>query len=215
MKRSDTHSQTRHDDPRHAADRRAKLLQAAIELFSQRPYEEVSVADIAEHAGVATGLLYYYFKDKQGLYAAGLEQIAAQLKDHIDAEVDATAPAMQQVLAALDAHLGFVSKHPTGYRELLRGAAAQPKVAALVERERSQRLDLMIEGLPKEVEPSALVRAAMEGWLHFVDGVQIAWLREQRLDRAQVSALCARALFGAVLSAVEVQQQTGEEQSGD
>ncbi|MHB1538650.1 MAG: TetR/AcrR family transcriptional regulator [Solirubrobacteraceae bacterium] len=189
--------------------RRAALLQAAIELFSQRPYDQVSVADIAAHAGVATGLLYYHFTDKQGLYAAGLEQVAAQLERHIDAAIDPDATPLEQVLATLDAHLAFVSEHPTGYRELLRGAAAQPRVAALVERERGKRLELMIAGLPEGVQPTAIVRATMEGWLHFVDGVLLAWLRDGGLDRGQLGALCARILFAGVLAAIEVQRGDG------
>jgi AcrR family transcriptional regulator len=192
-------------------DRRSRLIETAIRLFSERPYEEVSVEDIAADAGVATGLLYYHFTDKQGLYAAGLELLAQQLKEHIDAAGGGDAPPLQRLMAGLDARLAFVEEHPTGYRELLAGAASQPKVAAIIERERHERLQLMVEGLFPDAAPSPLVLATLEGWLHFVDGVQLSWLHSGRLDRAQVSELCGRVLFATALAAVELDQQTQAE----
>lgn len=190
-----------------APSRRARLLEAAIELFSELPYDEVSVEDIAARAGVATGLLYYHFTDKQGLYAEGLQGLALQLKAAIEAAVDETAPPWEQTLAALRAHLSFVSEHATGYAELLRGAAAQPKVAAIVEEQRGQRLAAMIAGLPAEVAPTPLIRTTLEAWLHFVDGVQLAWLREGELTLEQVVQLCARTLFASVTSAIGLEQE--------
>ncbi len=197
--------------PRRRRDeRRSRLIETAIRLFSERPYEEVSVQEIAEDAGVATGLLYYHFKDKQGLYAAGLELLASELRQRIDEATDPSKPPLEQLMAGMDAHLRFVAERPTGYRELLRGAASQPKVSAIVERERAERLDLMIEGLPEGVEPTPLVVATLEGWLHFADGVQIAWLQRGHLDRDQVGQLCSRVLFGAVLAAVQMENEAKE-----
>ncbi len=51
-------------------DKRARLLEAALELFETRGYDAVAVPEIARKAGVATGTLYLYFKDKQALVNA-------------------------------------------------------------------------------------------------------------------------------------------------
>ena len=51
-------------------DKRAKLLDAALELFETRGFDGVAVPEIAKEAGVATGTLYLYFKDKAGLVNA-------------------------------------------------------------------------------------------------------------------------------------------------
>ncbi len=48
-------------------DKRAKLLDAALELFETRGFDGVAVPEIAKAAGVATGTLYLYFKDKAAL----------------------------------------------------------------------------------------------------------------------------------------------------
>jgi AcrR family transcriptional regulator len=49
-------------------DRRQQILAAARRLFCQRPYSEVSMADLGEAAGVARGLLHHYFGSKRELY---------------------------------------------------------------------------------------------------------------------------------------------------
>jgi len=47
---------------------RERILGAAGDLFADRGYNRVSVADIAEAGAISTGLVYYHFKDKESLY---------------------------------------------------------------------------------------------------------------------------------------------------
>ena len=61
---------------------RARILQAALELFREQGFEESTVRDVAERAGVAVGSAYYYFESKehlvQGFYAqTHVEHVAA------------------------------------------------------------------------------------------------------------------------------------------
>lgn len=56
-----------------AASRRSKLIEAARTLFHRHGYEAVSVYDIAAAAGMKQGHAYYYFKTKQELALAVLE----------------------------------------------------------------------------------------------------------------------------------------------
>lgn len=53
---------------RHGQDRKAELLHHAEQLFAQRGYEETRMIDIAEAAGVAKGLVYWYFANKETLF---------------------------------------------------------------------------------------------------------------------------------------------------
>lgn len=47
---------------------RGRLLAAATELFADRGYAATTVREIVEHAGVTKPVLYYYFRNKEGLY---------------------------------------------------------------------------------------------------------------------------------------------------
>ena len=50
------------------AERRRQIVDAARELYSDRPYDAVSTAELAEAAGVARGLINHYFGDKRELF---------------------------------------------------------------------------------------------------------------------------------------------------
>lgn len=50
--------------------RRNDILEAALELFVQRGYSGTKIADIAQKAGMSTGLMFHYFENKEQLYIA-------------------------------------------------------------------------------------------------------------------------------------------------
>ncbi len=47
------------------ADKRKLILDAAIKVFAKKGYHRSRVSDIAEEAGIAYGLVYHYFKNKE------------------------------------------------------------------------------------------------------------------------------------------------------
>ncbi len=47
---------------------RQRLLQAALDLFTEKGYAATSVREIVDAAGVTKPALYYYFKSKEGIY---------------------------------------------------------------------------------------------------------------------------------------------------
>lgn len=51
-----------------------KILNAAVSLFSQKGFHKTSVSDIAKEAGVSKGLTYNYFKSKEDLLLAIVNQ---------------------------------------------------------------------------------------------------------------------------------------------
>lgn len=61
-------------------DNREKILQAAFTVLSRQGYENTSIKEIAEEAGVAQGLVHYYFKSKQQLVLAVLAEVCRELE---------------------------------------------------------------------------------------------------------------------------------------
>ena len=69
-----------------------KLLEAAIEAFSENGFKGTSTRDIAERAGVHHPLITYHFKNKDQLWRAAVDRVfkdfrrslAASLEDHSD-----------------------------------------------------------------------------------------------------------------------------------
>jgi AcrR family transcriptional regulator len=177
-------------------------------MFSERPYGKVSIDEIAAEAGVAKGLLYYYFGDKQGLYVAGLQRLAGEMHEQMAAAADSSATPLERLMLALDTHLAFIEQYPDGYRELLSGAMSHPEVRAIMESERSALLEMVLSGLPPEAPRSPAVTLAVKGWQSFVEGAELAWLADGGIDRAHLTELCSRALYGAILAAIEVDKKT-------
>jgi AcrR family transcriptional regulator len=72
-----------------AHDTRARILQAAFTVLSRQGYENTSVKDIAEEAGVAQGLVHYHYKSKQQLVLAVLEFVCQKVELGVEDEAGA------------------------------------------------------------------------------------------------------------------------------
>jgi AcrR family transcriptional regulator len=65
---------------------RARLLDAAREVFCERGYDAASLAEITARADLGTGTLYLHFRDKRGLYEAMVRREALSVRERWLAE---------------------------------------------------------------------------------------------------------------------------------
>ncbi|HUN46774.1 MAG TPA: TetR/AcrR family transcriptional regulator [Stellaceae bacterium] len=61
-----------------ASSQAAKLMTVAMDLFSQRDFASITIKDIAKAARVNSALIYYYFKNKEDLFRAMIENAILQ-----------------------------------------------------------------------------------------------------------------------------------------
>lgn len=59
---------------------RERLLEVAKQEFLELGYEKASMRKICKKAGVTTGALYFFFKDKNDLFAALVKKVADEIK---------------------------------------------------------------------------------------------------------------------------------------
>jgi AcrR family transcriptional regulator len=68
-----------------------RIIDAAIQLFAERPFHEVRMEDIAARAQVAKGTLYLHYKDKEDLFLGimndGLQSLVERLEESLKAEM--------------------------------------------------------------------------------------------------------------------------------
>lgn len=76
---------------RMATDTRNKILEAAFSVLSREGYENTSIKQIAEEAGVAQGLVHYYFKSKQRLVLEVLGFVCEKVELDVQGEAGAVA----------------------------------------------------------------------------------------------------------------------------
>ena len=176
--------------------RRDELLAVGLRMFSTQPFDELSMDDIAAEAGVAKGLLYYYFGSKRGLYVAAVEAAAAELRTRWDQ--DPELPAAQRLAEGLDAYLVHAEERVEGYRALIAGGiGTDPEVRAILAEERELVIGRIGDGLGvDEVGPA--LRTALQGWLSFIEGATLEWLAARKLERAQLRDLLLAALLGSL-----------------
>ena len=73
-----TSSRGRPSDPQKQQLQKDKLLDAAQALLAIKPYKEVTIRDLADHAGLNSAMVRYYFNNKEGLFLALLDQMSKQ-----------------------------------------------------------------------------------------------------------------------------------------
>jgi AcrR family transcriptional regulator len=64
--------------------RRAELISVARRLFTARGVEATAVSDIVREAGVAQGTFYWYFRSKDDVVAAVVEQMGAGWVERVE-----------------------------------------------------------------------------------------------------------------------------------
>jgi AcrR family transcriptional regulator len=83
-----------------SAETRARILDAAMELFRRQGFEETTMREIAAEAGVATGAAYYYFDSKDAIVLAFYDQSQQDLEPLIEQAL-AGAKRLKEGLGAL------------------------------------------------------------------------------------------------------------------
>ncbi|WP_433281178.1 TetR/AcrR family transcriptional regulator [Pseudonocardia xinjiangensis] len=86
--------------PRWNPNTEDRLRAAAVELFLERGYENVTVAEITERAGLTRRSFSRYFADKRDVLFAGSEQLPVALADSVR-RADGTLSPCEAVLTAL------------------------------------------------------------------------------------------------------------------
>ncbi|MEW2048237.1 TetR/AcrR family transcriptional regulator [Streptomyces sp. NBC_00377] len=184
-------------------ERREQLLSVGARLFSESPYDDVWIEQVAEIAGVSRGLLYHYFPTKRDFFAAVVERESERML-RMTAAVPGV-PVREQLVSGLDTYLEYVETHAHGYRAFHRADAAGDRAVRKVYRQAlaaQERQMLAALGADPEFGPvfeeRPDVRLAVRGWLAFTTAVCLEWLRGSDLSREQVRELCARALLGVI-----------------
>jgi AcrR family transcriptional regulator len=181
-------------------ERRRQLLELGADLFARFSYDELSMAKIAREAGISKALLYHYFPSKQAYFAATLEQAATELAR--TTQPDESLPPVEQLAGSLDAYLGWVERHADAYAKLITSVGAVPEVRDLVDRVRDETADRILAGIAPE-GAGPLLRAAVHGWLWFMDGAVLDWLEHRDVDRRRLHGLLLGTLLGAVTASGE------------
>lgn len=176
---------------------RAALLAAGKAAFSSDRYEEVSIVDLARTLGVAAGSISYHFGGKRGFYLAVLEQAADEFWGDLLAM---RGPALDRLNRGIDRLLDEAEQQPRAF-EALFADIADAEVRAIHDRHRTQLTDaLLIE--VSGADPSPVLRAAVNGFVSYIEGLVLHWSRTREISREQVKELIVGNMFGTIFAAL-------------
>src|ERR1700680_530466 len=99
---------------------RDAILQAAVCEFAHHGIAGARTDAIARAAKVNKALLYYYFKDKEALYGAVLDQVFGGLIAYVGEVFSRDLPPREKILAYAGAHFDYVASHPL-YPRIVQG----------------------------------------------------------------------------------------------
>jgi AcrR family transcriptional regulator len=179
-------------------ERRAQLLERGAELFTSRPYDELSMKEIAAAVGISKALLYHYFPSKQAFFEETLSAWAERLRERT--EPNPELPPVEQLTASLDGFLSLVEENSVAYRNLMQSATAVAAIRNLVEEVRRATAQRILDGLYPD-GPPAKARIAVSGWLWFMDGACLDWIEHRDVERGELRDLLLGVLMGSLVAA--------------
>lgn len=97
---------------REAAETRAAILRAAERVFASAGYGSARTDAIADAARVNKALLYYYFRGKEELYCAVLEDQFRAITRHMDDALAGGGSAQEKLLRYVSVHFDFIAARP-------------------------------------------------------------------------------------------------------
>jgi AcrR family transcriptional regulator len=112
-------------------ERKQQLLDAAADLFASRGYATTRIVDICEAAGVAKGLFYWYFENKESLFAEVVRSMRQQLRRAQAAAMDPAADPVTRLRQGTEASVLFMAEH-RAFFALLEGERNDEAIAAVL-----------------------------------------------------------------------------------
>jgi len=173
------------------AMRRDQILDAANALFAERGYEEVTIGDVAQDAGVARGLVHHYFGGRKEVYVALVERLAAGREERLQPSVGRSARA--RVENSVSRWLDWTESNRAIYLGTIAPGEdiADPDVRRVVG-ELVHRAVAQVVALHADIaEDSPRLRYALECWTGVNRAATRRWLRGEATREATQELLAS------------------------
>lgn len=176
-------------------ERREEIVQAARELIGQNGFAKTTISDIAQRIGIAKGLFYYYFRTKDEVMNAVVDEYISETSEVVRHIVEQDTDFLKRMNQVVFTIIEFTQKTETVFAELKdsdRFMFHQSILEYAVERFRQQVAGLVEEGVEKGIicckHPYTTVEILFYGF---------GMLNVSNMEREQVidivgQALCVR-----------------------
>ncbi|WP_328222826.1 TetR/AcrR family transcriptional regulator [Streptomyces sp. NBC_00104] len=167
-------------------ERRQQLIGVALDLFSRRSPDEVSIDEIASAAGISRPLVYHYFPGKLSLYEAALTRAADDLASRFAESREG--PFGARLLRITHRFFDFVDAHGPGFSALMRGgpAVGSSRTNALIDGVRQAAYVQILSHLDVDDAPPARLELVVRSWISLAESTALVWLDGRRIPRREL-----------------------------
>ena len=162
-------------------------------MFGDKDYDDVSVDEVAEAAGVSHGLVFQYFGTKKDLYVATMEPLIEEFRARI--APDPELPPRERLRTSIRAYAELISEHPEGYRFLMTRGIGFKEVREKLEEARRVAVGRIAPQMRLDPERPE-VRVGIRAWIGYMDTAMLAWLETGGPDVDVLVEMIAEALQG-------------------
>ncbi|MFJ4512770.1 TetR/AcrR family transcriptional regulator [Streptomyces sp. NPDC088816] len=186
-------------------ERRQQLIGVALELFSRRSPDEVSIDEIASAAGISRPLVYHYFPGKLSLYEAALLRASDDLAGRFTEPHEG--PLGARLLRVMRRFFDFVDEHGPGFSALMRGgpAVGSSTTNALIDSVRQAAYDQILSHLGID-QPPVRLELVVRSWISLAESTALSWLDGRRIPRAELEVQLVHD-FGALVAVSAAQDE--------
>ena len=167
--------------PKDPESTKARILDAALDVFSSKGYHDSTVDEIVEASATSKGSVYFHFPNKQRLFMALVDRFADLLERRVVEAISEQEIGIERVRAALQACLETFGKYRLLAKVLLVQAAG---LGAVFEQKRQEVLNrfaglvetYMIEAVEVgDLEPLD-TEVVSHAWIGAINSVVIRWV---------------------------------------
>jgi AcrR family transcriptional regulator len=178
-----------------AAGRRTQIIGVAQQLFSERPYAEVSTVDIARASGITRANLHYHFGTKRDLYVEVVRTFA-QLPP-LPPGRHGHGTLAEEVRHTIDRWLDIVIENRATFLMIIKYGSVNndPEAEAILEEGREAWAVRLIELLELSSGPTPAARALIRSFQSMAEAAVDEWLRRERLTRDEVFTMLTESLI--------------------
>lgn len=97
-------------DPKLVEERRGQIVRAAVKLFSAQGYYTTTIQQIAREAGISTGLVYQYVRDKDDVLLLALMLVLDSYEQEIPRQLEGTKHPVERLCQAIRTYCAIVDR---------------------------------------------------------------------------------------------------------
>ena len=160
---------------------RERILDAALNIFSNKGYYGTPVDEIVEEAHTSKGSMYFHFPNKEQLFLALVDQFANVLERNVISAIEEAPKGMERVQIALEAVLNTFAKYRRPAKILLVQAVGLGTVFEKKRMEVTDRFAELIQTyLDEAIEVGDIASVDTEvishAWMGAIYNVVIQWV---------------------------------------